>query len=82
MRCLYCSLHYYTYNSAGQRLTKVEGGATTRFIYDGAKVVLERNGNDETQARYTHEGGSLYDDLLSLPTSAELAESTRLDVVS
>ena len=43
----------------------MEGGATTRFIYDGAKVVLERDGDDETEARYTHEGGSLYDDLLS-----------------
>jgi RHS repeat-associated protein len=28
-------------------------------------VVLERDGDDETQVRYTHEGGSLYDDLLS-----------------
>ena len=38
----------YTYNSAGQRLTRVEGGATTKFVYDGAKVVLERDGDDET----------------------------------
>ncbi len=54
-----------TYNAGGQRLTKVEGGTTTRFAYDGAKVVLERDGDDETEVRYTHEGGSLYDDLLS-----------------
>ena len=27
---------------------KVEGGSTTKFIYDGAKVVLERDGDDET----------------------------------
>jgi hypothetical protein len=45
------------------RLTKVEGGTTTRFVYDGAKVVLERDGDDETEVRYTHEGGSLYSDL-------------------
>ena len=43
----------------------MEGGTTTRFAYDGAKVVLERDGDDETEVRYTHEGGSLYDDLLS-----------------
>ena len=55
----------YSYNAYGQRLTKVEGGTTTRFVYDGAKVVLEREGDDETQVRYTHEGGSLYSDLLS-----------------
>ncbi len=27
--------------------------------------MLERDGDDETEVRYTHEGGSLYDDLLS-----------------
>jgi hypothetical protein len=74
MRCMYCSSHYYTYNAAGQRLAKVEGGTTTRFVYDGAKVVLERDGDDETQVRYTHEGGSL-DGLASVKQIVDSSEA-------
>jgi len=38
----------------------------TKYLYDLDKVVLERDGAGNLVARYTHEGGSLYHDLVSM----------------
>lgn len=54
---------------AGQRQQTQEGATTTKFLYDGAKIVLERDGSNNTLARYTHEGGSLTEELISMRRS-------------
>jgi len=43
-----------------------EGAGTIKYLYDLDKVILERNGAGNLLARYTHEGGSLYHDLVSM----------------
>jgi len=43
-----------------------EGAGTIKYLYDLDKVVLERDGAGNLLARYTHEGGSLYHDLVSM----------------
>jgi len=43
-----------------------EGAGTIKYLYDLDKVVLERDGSGNLLARYTHEGGSLYHDLVSM----------------
>ncbi len=56
----------FTYNGAGKPLSKQDSGGTIKYMYDMDKVVLERNAQDTTVAGYTHEGGSLYYDLISM----------------
>ncbi|MCK5595613.1 hypothetical protein KAI19_05490, partial [bacterium] len=49
----------YTYDGAGKRIKTVEKNSqgtvtsTTKFLYDGLNVVIERNVSDETTAAYT-----------------------------
>ena len=56
----------FTYNGEGQRLTKVDSLGTIKYLYDQAKVAIERDGSNNSVATYTHEGGSLYHDLISM----------------
>ena len=56
----------FAYNAAGKRVLKEDSSGTVKYLYDRDKVVLERDGDDNTVARYTHEGGSLYEDLISM----------------
>jgi len=56
----------FGYNGEGKRLQVQEGAGTIKYLYDLDKVVLERDGAGNLLARYTHEGGSLYHDLVSM----------------
>jgi RHS repeat-associated protein len=41
----------------GRRIEKVANGQTTRYIYDGEDILLEYDGSNVLQARYTHGPG-------------------------
>ena len=47
----------YRYDGLGRRIEKVANGQTTRYIYDGEDILLEYNGANVLQARYTHGPG-------------------------
>lgn len=61
----------YKYDAVGHRIEKNVNGAITRYFYDRDNVLLEFDGNNQFQARYTHgpnvdqplmmeRGGSVY----------------------
>ena len=37
----------YNYNGFGRRVQKVKDGTTTRDVYDGLKVAIEQEGNND-----------------------------------
>jgi hypothetical protein len=43
----------FTYDAEGRRMTRTAGGVTTSFLYDGASVLLEKQGSTTT-ATYTY----------------------------
>ena len=47
----------YRYDGLGRRIEKVANGQTTRYIYDGEDILLEYDGTNTLQARYTHGPG-------------------------
>ena len=47
----------YRYDGLGRRIEKVANGQTTRYIYDGEDILLEYDGSNVLQARYTHGPG-------------------------
>ena len=47
----------YRYDGLGRRIEKVANRQTTRYIYDGEDILLEYNGSNVPQARYTHGPG-------------------------
>ena len=47
----------YRYDGFGRRVEKVANGQTTRYVYDGEDIVLEYDGTNVLQARYTHGPG-------------------------
>ena len=47
----------YRYDGLGRRIEKVANGQTKRYIYDGEDILLEYDGNNLLQARYTHGPG-------------------------
>ncbi|ULA61804.1 MAG: hypothetical protein LZF60_380016 [Nitrospira sp.] len=47
----------YRYDGLGRRIEKVANGQTSRYIYDGEDILLEYNGSNVLQARYTHGPG-------------------------
>ncbi|MCI1278362.1 MAG: hypothetical protein LKG23_05185 [Nitrospira sp.] len=47
----------YRYDGLGRRIEKVANGQTKRYIYDGEDILLEYNGSNVLQARYTHGPG-------------------------
>jgi RHS repeat-associated protein len=47
----------YRYDGLGRRIEKVANGQTKRFIYDGEDILLEYDGANVLQARYTHGPG-------------------------
>jgi RHS repeat-associated protein len=47
----------YRYDGLGRRIEKVANGQTKRYIYDGEDILLEYNGANVLQARYTHGPG-------------------------
>jgi len=53
-----------TYDATGLRRTRAVGAATTRFIWDGQKIILETDGGGTTQAQFTL-GLAVYGDLIS-----------------
>ncbi len=59
----------YTYNGEGKRLTKVNSSGTIKYLYDQAKVAIERDVSNNNLATYTHEGGGLFYDLISVERS-------------
>ena len=53
-----------SYDATGLRRTRAVGTATTRFIWDGQKIILETDGDGTTQVQYTLNLGT-YGDLIS-----------------
>lgn len=47
----------YRYDGLGRRIEKVTPTGTRRYIYDGEDILLEYDGNNVLQARYTHGPG-------------------------
>ncbi|MFO0700131.1 MAG: RHS repeat-associated core domain-containing protein [Nitrospira sp.] len=47
----------YRYDGLGRRIEKVADGQTKRYIYDGEDILLEYDGANVLQARYTHGPG-------------------------
>jgi RHS repeat-associated protein len=44
----------YRYDAQGRRIEKDVNGALTRYVYDGDAILLEYDGADVLQARYSH----------------------------
>jgi RHS repeat-associated protein len=47
----------YRYDGLGRRIEKIANGQTRRYIYDGEDILLEYDGTNTLQARYTHGPG-------------------------
>ena len=47
----------YRYDGLGRRIEKVANGQTKRYLYDGEDILLEYDGANVLQARYTHGPG-------------------------
>jgi RHS repeat-associated protein len=47
----------YRYDGLGRRIEKVANGQTKRYVYDGEDILLEFDGSNVLQARYTHGPG-------------------------
>ncbi|MBA5868325.1 MAG: hypothetical protein GDA67_16655 [Nitrospira sp. CR1.3] len=47
----------YRYDGLGRRIEKVANGQTRRYVYDGEDILLEYDGSNALQARYTHGPG-------------------------
>ena len=47
----------YRYDGLGRRIEKVAKGQTKRYVYDGEDILLEYDGANVLQARYTHGPG-------------------------
>ena len=47
----------YRYDGLGRRIEKIANGQTKRYIYDGEDILLEYDGANVLQARYTHGPG-------------------------
>ena len=47
----------YRYDGLGRRIEKVANGQTKRYVYDGEDILLEYDGANALQARYTHGPG-------------------------
>jgi len=44
----------YKYDALGRRIEKIVDGNITRYVYDNEDILLEFDGNNTLQARYTH----------------------------
>ena len=47
----------YRYDGLGRRIEKMANGQTKRYVYDGEDILLEYDGTNTLQARYTHGPG-------------------------
>lgn len=47
----------YRYDGLGRRIEKIANGQTKRYVYDGEDILLEYDGSNVLQARYTHGPG-------------------------
>ena len=47
----------YRYDGLGRRIEKVANGQTKRYVYDGEDILLEYDGANVLQTRYTHGPG-------------------------
>ena len=47
----------YRYDGLGRRIEKIGNGITRRYVYDGEDILLEYDGANVVQARYTHGPG-------------------------
>ena len=43
----------YRYDGGGRRIQSVETGTITKYLYDGLNVIIERDWQNTTLARYT-----------------------------
>lgn len=60
----------YRYDGLGRRIAKDVNGAITRYVYDGPHILLEYDGSNALQARYTH--GHRLDQVLSMVRGDEV----------
>ena len=72
----------YRYDGLGRRIEKVANGQTRRYIYDGEDILLEYDGANVLQARYTHGPG--FDEPIAVTKAGvmvglEVEHSTRPD---
>ena len=56
----------FEYDPFGRRIRKEEGGVATNFLYDGDRVYAEYDADWDLTARYTTEGPSYFDPLISM----------------
>jgi RHS repeat-associated protein len=56
----------FVYNALGQRMQLTAGGAVTKYVYDGDRVLEETDNAGAVLARYTTAAGSYYAPLLHL----------------
>ncbi len=47
----------YRYDGLGRRIEKIGNGITRRYVYDGEDILIEYDGSNVLQARYTHGPG-------------------------
>ena len=52
----------YTYDALGRRIEKIAGGVTTRYYYDGWRVLTETDENEAVQREYVY--GNYLDEVL------------------
>ena len=67
----------YAYNSLGQRVRESVLGTAKRFVYDGARVLVETDDSGGTQSRYSFEGPGYLDPLLHLKRLGVVSGSRR-----
>jgi uncharacterized protein RhaS with RHS repeats len=56
----------FVYNALGQRMQLTVGGAVTKYVYDGDRVLEETDSAGAVLARYTTAAGSYYAPLLHM----------------
>ena len=54
----------YTYDALGRRIEKIAGGVTTRYYYDGWRVLTETDENEAVQREYVY--GNYLDEVLMM----------------
>ena len=59
----------YRYDAQGRRIEKDVNGALSRYVYDGDAILLEYDGADVLQARYSH--GEEIDQPLAMTRGAQ-----------
>jgi RHS repeat-associated protein len=65
------SVTTYSYDALGRRIEKDVSGTVTRYVYDGTSILLEYDGGNVLQSRYSH--GNSIDQPLAVERGGSLA---------